>query len=95
MSAENFKSFEAENSSPLETFFRKMDPEHQIIIENDFFNSGDSIPLENALSAITDLNEARTVMNHFSQYIKDREFLSQEQRKHRALEINEYIDRRL
>jgi hypothetical protein len=82
-------------SLPLETFFRRMGEENQLIIENDIFNSADSIPLSTVFTTITDVEEARTMMTAFSRYLKDREFLSKEQRLLRAEEINEYIDRRL
>ncbi|MBP6924024.1 MAG: hypothetical protein KBC62_00240 [Candidatus Pacebacteria bacterium] len=95
MSVENHKSFEMKEPSPLENFFRKMDTEDQLIIENDIFNSAEAIPMENALSAITDLEEARIMMQQFSRYIKDRGLLSREQRLLRATEINEFIDRRI
>ena len=95
MSAENPKSFETGAPTPLETFFRKMDGEDQSTIEREVFGNIDSIPLSTVFATITDLEEARFVMHSFSQYIKDREFLTKEQRKENAREINDYIDRRL
>lgn len=95
MSVENPKSFETKKPSPLENFFNKMDPEDRLTIENDIFNSSGATPMENALSAITDLEEARMVMRQFGEYIKDREFLSRELRLARAEEIHEFIDRRI
>lgn len=95
MSVEDFKSFENKNPSPLETFFRKMDEEDQHTIEMDVFNTTGGVPIENALSSITDIEEARIVMRSFSEYLKDREFLSREQRLVRAEEMHDYIDRRI
>lgn len=95
MSAEDFKSFETQKKNPLENFFRKMNPEDQLIIENEIFNNADSIPLSTVFDCITDTEEARQLMSAFSHYLKDREFLPKEKRLIEAREINEYIERRL
>jgi hypothetical protein len=95
MSVENHKSFETEELTPLENFFRKMDEEDQGIIEREIFGDSDSIPLSTVFATIVDLGEARIVMRSFSQYIKDRDFISKEQRQAQARDINDYIDRRL
>jgi hypothetical protein len=95
MSFENSSEGSEKVSNPLEIFFRRMDEEDQVIIENDIFNSADSIPLETVFEVISNTNEARMVMSLFSQYLKDREFLQKEQRVLRAKEINEFVGRRL
>lgn len=81
-------------SRPLELFFNRLSDDDRAQFSADYDRSP-FIPLETAFGAITDMEDARIVLQGIRQYLEERPTLSLEQRKENLLEISGFLERRV
>lgn len=81
-------------SRPLEIFFNRLSDDEKAVFDADY-DRAPNMSLEVAFGAITDMEDARIVLQGIKQYLEDRPRLSLEQRNQNLLEISGFLERRV